>query len=115
MNIFIGAIKWWYLDRIPKFLEEQVLATFIFSMNKTRALPFAKTFNVPLYKYDSGFGKSFSLIIKFWWISGGTFISIIKVIPPIIFVIVLATLPSIPVLAIFRLITLILQGNLVFI
>ncbi len=102
MSLFLEVFNWWYSVVCWGFLNDKVLATFIFSMNKTRALPFAKTFNIPLYKDNSGFGLMFGKIVKFWWISLGTIISIFKVVLPILLLVLLAILPFIPVYGVIR-------------
>jgi len=102
MSLFLEVFNWWYSVVCWGFLNDKVLATFIFSMNKTRALPFAKTFNVPLYKDNTGFGQAFGMVVKFWWISLGTLISILKVVIPILILVFLAILPFLPLFGLVR-------------
>jgi len=102
MNFALEFIKWWYVIVGGNYFHNQVLSIFIFSMNKTRALPFAKTFNIPLYRDKSDFGSGLSKIIKFWWIAIGTILSIIKVIPGLVILLFLLILPFIPLFGIIR-------------
>lgn len=102
MRFLFEIINWWYSIVAFLIFKEKVIDIFIFSMNKTRALPFAKTFNVPLYQDTSGIGKSMSMIIKFWWISFGSIISIIKIIPGLILTFIVLLLPIIPIIGIAR-------------
>lgn len=102
MSIFLEAINWWYSVVALNFFNERVLGTFIFSMNKTRALPFARTFSQPLYKDNTDFGKTFGVFIKFWWISLGTFISIFKVVIPLIIFVIVVILPLLPIIGLVK-------------
>ncbi len=102
MNIFIETINWWYTIVVWRFFSNKVLDNFIFSMNKTRALPFAKNFSTPLYRDNSEFGKALSKIIKFWWIGAGTLVSLVQIIPACALTVLLIILPVLPVIGLVK-------------
>jgi len=102
MGFFFEIINWWYTVIVVDYFRNKVIATFIFSMNKTRALPFVKTFNTPLYKDSSSFGKGFGKIVKFWWIGLGTIISLVRIIPSVMALIIILVLPLLPLWALLK-------------
>ncbi len=98
----LDFLKWWYLIVIRKYIEESLLGNLIYFLNKTRALPFVKNFNTPLFRDSSSFGRALSMIIKPWWIVIGSIYSGIRVVPLLIIASFLTVLPLIPFIQLLR-------------
>jgi len=92
----INFFVWWYLVKAKEYFVEEVFGGFIFQMNLTRTLPMVRNFKVPLFRDNSSFGKSISMIIKFWWIGFGTIVSLVKSIPHFLIFLIIIVLPIIP-------------------
>lgn len=98
----INFIIWWYFYKLPE-ISRTILFQYVFMLNKTRSLPMAQNLFKPLYGDTSSTGILIGIPIRFFWMMGGGILSTLYIIPFVLFLLLFATLPLVPVIQIFNL------------
>ena len=95
---FVNFIVWYYLIKVKNFIKLEVIGRFIYLLNLTSALPMAQNLLSPMFQDHSITGRFVGFFIRFWWMTFGLLISIIVIVPFVVFAAILIVLPFVPFL-----------------
>jgi hypothetical protein len=94
----IDPIHWYFLVFFKDFAQEHFLNQYIFFLNKTNTIPMMKNLFVPIYQDQSSIGKAMGFIIRSIWITYGSIVSTIKIIPFLLVSVLVLVLPFLGIL-----------------
>jgi hypothetical protein len=89
-------VTWYYLHIVGNLITS-TKDRFMFYMYKTNTIHMFRTLRTPLYGDNSSMGKYLGMFIKFWWSGLGMIYCFLRIMPRIIWVILIIFLPFIPI------------------